>query len=294
MNHWDNMANRLAELKDVQIKTALQKEIKIIEKGEAVQKRFENQISFQKKELTEKDKLKQQRREELSKKLRQREREDLKKGNHLAHEYGERLVKKQQEYQSDLTQIQLRAQMKTTLEKSNQRHRQKTLDSLFIKDSEQKFSSLNHKIQDAGDKRVKTLEKSAKKHSMHIDHVLSRKELVEKNDEERVNHELEKDHGRVVGYLDKLKKKSNIEKERVDYLKDQKQKHLDNFYVKDIEIKRDVVRKRQRLDRKDLEISKKLQNHQNQNEALLKQIAERKRLLHQDVAEFKDRDKKQI
>jgi hypothetical protein len=57
---------------------------------------------------------------------------------------------------------------------------------------------------------------------MHIDHVLSRKELVEKNDEERVNHELEKDHGRVVGYLDKLKKKSNIEKERVDYLKDLK------------------------------------------------------------------------
>ena len=43
-----------------------------------------------------------------------------------------------------------------------------------------------------------------------------------------------------------------------------------------------------------MEISKKLKNHQNQNEALLKQIAERKRLLHQDVAEFKDRDRKQI
>ena len=43
-----------------------------------------------------------------------------------------------------------------------------------------------------------------------------------------------------------------------------------------------------------MEISKNLKNHQNQNEALLKQIAERKRLLHQDVAEFKDRDRKQI
>ena len=57
---------------------------------------------------------------------------------------------------------------------------------------------------------------------MHIEHVLSRKELAEKNDEERVNQELEKDHNRVVGYLDKLKKKSNVEKERVDYLKEMK------------------------------------------------------------------------
>ena len=51
---------------------------------------------------------------------------------------------------------------------------------------------------------------------------MSRKELAEKNDEERVNQELEKDHNRVVGYLDKLKKKSNVEKERVDYLKEMK------------------------------------------------------------------------
>ena len=132
MAHWENMANKLAEMKEVQLKQALQKEKSIEKKIEGAQKRFDENIKIQKLDLNGKDKVKSERREELFKKIRQQDRRNFQQSQLLAKEYREDLVKKQKEIEDTKTQVQLRAQMKTQLEKSNMRMRKNIIDEKIL------------------------------------------------------------------------------------------------------------------------------------------------------------------
>ena len=132
MAHWENMANKLAEMKEVQLKQALQKEKSIEKKIEGAQKRFDENIKIQKLDLNGKDKVKSERREELFKKIRQQDRRNFQQSQLLAKEYSENLVKRQKEIEDTKTQVQLRAQMKTQLEKSNMRMRKNFIDEQIL------------------------------------------------------------------------------------------------------------------------------------------------------------------
>ena len=132
MAHWENMANKLAEMKEVQLKQALQKEKSIEKKIEGAQKRFDENIKIQKLDLNGKDKVKSERRDELFKKIRQQDRRNFQQSQLLAKEYSENLVKRQKEIEDTKTQVQLRAQMKTQLEKSNMRMRKNFIDEQIL------------------------------------------------------------------------------------------------------------------------------------------------------------------
>ena len=64
---------------------------------------------------------------------------------------------------------------------------------------------MNTKISEADLRRNEKLEKSAKKHKDHVEHVLSTKELNFLQDQERFEESLKKDVERNEGYKKTLK-----------------------------------------------------------------------------------------
>ena len=122
----------------------------------------------------------------------------------------------------------------------------------------QTTQKMESKLSGADLRRKINLERTSKKHADHGEYVLERKDFIENVYKEREEEEIKKDIDRTKGYLEKIKNRETFNREKVEYAKMKKQKHLDKFKEKEREIKRDVVKRRIRLENKNKEINEKL------------------------------------
>ena len=147
-------------------------------KLDSARKRQDEQFKKHKMTMKEKANNWKERIDGQKTKLKMEDRERYRTSNKFAGDVREALPLRLMEKEHNLTQVQLRSQMKTCLEKVNARERQDLLERQLQDESLQKSMDIEIKITDADVRRKTSIDKTIKKRTEHFDHVLSRKELT--------------------------------------------------------------------------------------------------------------------